>query len=58
MSDFSSKSKDCVVPEALSGIAKNEELVSAPDSLVDVLVIPADEERAVAAELLGFEGKD
>lgn len=32
-----------------------EELVSAPDSLVDVLVVPADEERAVATELLGFE---
>jgi acetate kinase len=38
--------------------AHGEELISAPDSLVDVLVIPADEERAVAAELLGFEGKD
>ncbi|TIW51309.1 MAG: acetate kinase, partial [Mesorhizobium sp.] len=36
--------------------AHGEELISAPDSLVDVLVIPADEERAVAAELLGFEG--
>lgn len=32
--------------------AKGEGLVSAPDSLVDVLVIAADEERAVAAELL------
>ena len=38
--------------------ARGEELISASDSLVDVLVIPADEERAVAAELLGFEGKD
>lgn len=32
-----------------------EDLVSAPNSRVDVLVIPADEERAVAAELLSFE---
>lgn len=38
--------------------AHGEELISAPDSLVDVLVIPADEERAVATELLAFEGKD
>jgi acetate kinase len=30
-------------------------LVSAPNSRVEVLVIPADEERAMAAELLGFE---
>lgn len=35
--------------------ANGEELASAPDTLVDVLLIPADEERAVAAELLGFE---
>jgi acetate kinase len=34
--------------------ANSEELVSAPDSLVDVLVIPADEERAVAAEIERF----
>jgi acetate kinase len=34
-----------------------EELVSAPNSLVDVLVIAADEERAVAAELLDFAAK-
>ncbi|TPL37250.1 acetate/propionate family kinase [Mesorhizobium sp. B2-4-6] len=33
----------------------SEVLVSAPDSRVDVLVIPTDEERAVATELLGFE---
>lgn len=32
-----------------------EDLVSATNSRVDVLVIPADEERAVAAELLSFE---
>ena len=32
-----------------------EELVSAPNSRVDVLVIPADEERAVATELLNLE---
>ncbi|RRH90263.1 acetate/propionate family kinase [Mesorhizobium tamadayense] len=32
-----------------------EELVSTPDSRVEVLVIPADEERAVATELLNFE---
>ena len=32
-----------------------EGLVSAANSHVDVLVIPADEERAVATELLGFE---
>ncbi|WP_167449030.1 acetate/propionate family kinase [Mesorhizobium hawassense] len=32
-----------------------EDLVSAPNSRVDVLVIPADEERAVASELLNFE---
>ncbi|MBN9275811.1 MAG: acetate/propionate family kinase, partial [Mesorhizobium sp.] len=30
-----------------------EELVSAPDSLVDVLVIPADEERAVGSQVFG-----
>jgi acetate kinase len=35
--------------------ANGEELARAADSLVDVLLIPADEERAVAAELLGFE---
>lgn len=29
-----------------------EDLVTAPDSPVDVLVLPADEERAVAVELL------
>lgn len=34
---------------------KGEERASAPGSLVDVLVIPADEERAVAAELLGAQ---
>ena len=34
--------------------ANSEELVSAPDSLVDVLVIPADEERAVAAKIERF----
>ncbi|MDG4875281.1 acetate/propionate family kinase [Mesorhizobium sp. WSM4935] len=38
--------------------ANSEELVSTGDSPVDVLVIAADEERAVAAELLNFEGKD
>ncbi|TIT75563.1 MAG: acetate kinase, partial [Mesorhizobium sp.] len=32
-----------------------EALVSAPDSRADVLVIPADEERAVATELLDLE---
>lgn len=31
------------------------DLISAPNSRVDVLVIPADEERAVASELLNFE---
>ncbi|MDX8443557.1 acetate/propionate family kinase [Mesorhizobium australafricanum] len=35
--------------------AKSEELVSTPDSPVNVLVIPADEERAVAAEVLDFD---
>ncbi|MDX8481482.1 acetate/propionate family kinase [Mesorhizobium sp. VK24D] len=32
-----------------------EERVNAPNSLVDILVIPADEERAVATELLNLE---
>ncbi|WP_027169460.1 acetate/propionate family kinase [Mesorhizobium sp. WSM3224] len=32
-----------------------EDLVSATNSRVDVLIIPADEERAVATELLSFE---
>ncbi|CDX56315.1 hypothetical protein MPL3365_230155 [Mesorhizobium plurifarium] len=35
--------------------ANSDELVSTGDSPVDVLVIAADEERAVAAELLDFE---
>jgi acetate kinase len=35
--------------------SSGDDLVSAPDSRVDVLVIPADEERAVAAELLSLE---
>ncbi|WP_027054323.1 acetate/propionate family kinase [Mesorhizobium erdmanii] len=35
--------------------ADSEELISTGDSPVDVLVIAADEERAVAAELLEFE---
>ncbi|MEW6635150.1 MAG: acetate/propionate family kinase [Pseudomonadota bacterium] len=34
-----------------------EDLVSAPDSPVDVLVLPADEERAVAVELLDLHAR-
>ncbi|TIO49860.1 MAG: acetate/propionate family kinase [Mesorhizobium sp.] len=38
------------------GLSRNgAELVSAPNSRVDVLVIPADEERAVATQLLKLE---
>ena len=33
---------------------RGEEVVSNPDSRVDVLVIPADEERAVAAQMSIF----